>query len=858
MTENAAVLNTTNAEVGTRFDSRRVSELPLATNRNIYNIALSAAGVSQLQSNQAGFTQGVNYSSNGGRLRSNNFQLDGQDNNDFGVAGAAIGLNNPDLIQEVRLVTNQYTAEFGRNSSSVFNAITKSGTNEYHGSGFWFHNDNALNSCTNLNKAAGFCRPSGSTLGPNQSYKRPFRVENQLGGTIGGPLHLPRFGEGGPSYISGKDRTFFFFSIQRWWDRQLGQGVSVNGIPTAEGRAILQQQAGNRPHVAALLQFLPLPQAPNGTTADFTVGGNTFNIPLGRLTGSSSFVFDDWQSSFRVDHRFNNDHTLNARYIYQDGNTTGAGQSTPPGYESANVQRSQGLNFSLTSVLSPNLVNEARAAFLRRASATVAADLSAEAIPSIQITALGLQGLNAGATRTAIGLAANLPQNSVQNTYQLQDNLSYTTGNHALKFGADIRRQQLHQLFKPTARGHLVYSNLNNFVNDLGNVQINRDLPGVARVLHLDWHDFFFYGQDEWKIRPNFTLTYGLRYENAGQPIQDLVQFNDPVFAASGNNPVFRVRPDPGPRPEQPSAAHRLQLEPAHPRGRPARLAHGRRQARAARRLRAHARLRLHQHRAQHLEQLPVRRRLQPDQRAGRLRQPPDAPDQPARLHPHAGHRGLRVADLRLVQPRNAARDVARRGGARRLRRLEGQRAVREHRRQPAPDRLRPARGLPRRVQRRPDGRHHPPARQLRQLDLPLVAGEHGEASFARLLGGPPLHVEHVHRHDVGDLQQLRRRDRAGAGAVQPPRSTAVARPTTARSGSPATSSTSCRGTGTSAGSSATSSAAGRPTPSSTSSRARPSRRSTARTRPARSAASPRPSASPPARTSTATSRSRR
>jgi len=125
--ENASILNTTTTEVGTRFDTRRLSELPIATNRNVYNVALSAAGVSQLQSNQSGFTNGINYSSNGGRLRSNNFLLDGQDNNDFGVGGGVVQLNNPDLIQEVRLVTNQFSAEYGRNSSSVFNAITKSG-----------------------------------------------------------------------------------------------------------------------------------------------------------------------------------------------------------------------------------------------------------------------------------------------------------------------------------------------------------------------------------------------------------------------------------------------------------------------------------------------------------------------------------------------------------------------------------------------------------------------------------------------------------------------------------------------------------------------------------------------------------
>ncbi|MDQ1610653.1 MAG: hypothetical protein QOG00_584 [Pyrinomonadaceae bacterium] len=543
VTENAALLNTTNAEVGTRFDERRLSELPLSTNRNVYNVALSAPGVSQLQSNQSGFTAGVNYSANGGRLRSNNFLIDGQDNNDFGVGGGAVGLNNPDLVQEVRLVTNQFTAEFGRNSSSVFNAITKSGTNEYHGSGFWFHNDNALNACSNVNKNAGFCRERG-TAG-FQSDKAPFRVENQLGGTIGGPLHLPRFGEGGPSYISGRDRTFFFFSIQRWWDRRLGQGVTVDGIPTAEGRQVLQTFAGNRPQVQALLNFLPVAQTAGGRARTFTINGVTRSVAVGSLTGSSSFVFDDWQTSFRVDHRFNNNHILNARYIYQDQNTSGSGQSTPPGYESSNVSRNQGMNLALNSVLSPRMINEARAAYLRAASATVASDLRAEAIPSIQITDLGLLGLNAGATRTGIGLAANLPQFSFRNTYQLQDNLSVTRGNHALKFGGDIRRNQLAQLFKPTTRGHLVYADLNNFVNDLGNVQINRNLPGVAQVLHLDWHDFFFYGQDEWKIRPNFTLTFGLRYENPGQPIADLLHENDAVFAAAGNDPRYRVTPIP-------------------------------------------------------------------------------------------------------------------------------------------------------------------------------------------------------------------------------------------------------------------------------------------------------------------------
>jgi hypothetical protein len=280
-------LNTSTPEVGTRFDEKRLSELPLATTRSVYNVALSAPGVSQLNSGQSVFAGGTNFSSNGGRTRSNNFMIDGQDNNNFGVAGSTIPLNNPDAIQEVRLVTNQFSAEYGRNSSAVFNAITRSGSNQYHGSAFWFHNNNALNACSNVQKAGanGFCNPNHAD--PSHRHA-PFRIENQLGGTIGGPLHLPRFGEGGPGIINGRDRTFFFFAIQRWWDRQLGVGQTLNGAPTAAGKAIIEQAAGDLPQVRALLDFLPAAATPLNQTVRFQRNGQTFVVPVGSLTGSQA------------------------------------------------------------------------------------------------------------------------------------------------------------------------------------------------------------------------------------------------------------------------------------------------------------------------------------------------------------------------------------------------------------------------------------------------------------------------------------------------------------------------------------------------------------------------------------------
>ena len=541
--ENASMLNTTTAEVGTRFDNRRLAELPLSTNRNVLNVALSAAGISQIQNNQSQFAQGIGYSANGGRLRSNNFMIDGQDNNDTGIAGASVQLNNPDLIQEVRLITNQFNAEYGRNSSSIFNAITKSGTNQFHGSAFWFYNGNALNACSNVNKSGGFCNPNATDPGKRHA---PFRVENQFGATFGGPLHLPRFGEGGPSIINGKDRTFFFGSIQRWWDRQLGSGSTLNGAPTEAGRQILQAAAGGRPQVAALLRFVPVAQTATGSTARFSIGSQVFTVPIGNLTGSTSFALNDWQGSIRVDHRISEKHSLSGRYIFNDHDETGSGQATPPGNSSQNVNRPQGVNVVLTSVLSPRLVNEVRGSYLRRASTTASQDPSSESIPSIEISELGMIGFNAGDTRTGFGLAVNLPQFSYQQTYQIQDNVSFSTGNHALRFGVDIRRQQLKQFFVPTIRGRLFYASLDRFVNDVADVAtVNKPLAGGQAIFYYDWTDFGAYGQDEWKIRPNFTLTYGLRYETPGQPITDLVEVNDRIVTAAGGNEGFRFAPVP-------------------------------------------------------------------------------------------------------------------------------------------------------------------------------------------------------------------------------------------------------------------------------------------------------------------------
>ena len=515
----APLLNTTNAEVGVRFDTRRVAELPVMNSRDVFALALSAPGVSQLGSGQSAFASGTNFSSNGMRVRSNNFMIDGQDSNDPSVTGRQQPLNNTDLIQEMRLITNQFAAEFGRAAGAIVSVATKSGTNVFRGSGFIFRNDESLNSRSNLDKRAG--RASA-----------PFREESQWGGTFGGPVL--------------RDRTFFFASYQRWTDRQLGSGFTLSGAPTEAGRQILQAAAGSRAQVAALLQYLP-PGAANGKTASFSLGGQSFAVPLGDITGSSSIKYDNNQWSGRVDHQFSPNHRLVSRYI---GSTTpedsGSGQVTPPGLTTVVTGNRHSVNSWLNSVLGRNGSNELRVAWSHLGTVTAAQDPLSEAIPSLEVSELGMTGFNAGATRTAIGLAVNLPQFRYNDTFQFQDNLIWLRGNHAMKVGADLRHQYVKSFFFPTIRGLLRYATLQALVDGVAEAaNINKPLPGGEEINYYRWWDQYYYAQDEWRVHPTLTLNLGVRYELNGNNIQSLIDLNESILAANGNNEVFRLNPKP-------------------------------------------------------------------------------------------------------------------------------------------------------------------------------------------------------------------------------------------------------------------------------------------------------------------------
>jgi hypothetical protein len=519
----APLLNTTNAEVGVRFDTQRVAELPVMGSRNIFTLARSAPGVSELASGQTNFASGTaeaNFSSNGARLRSNNIMIDGQDSNDPSVTGRQQAINNTDIVQEIRLITNQFAAEFGRAAGSVMNVITKSGTNSFSGTAFWFHNDNTFNSRSNLDISAGLA-------------KAPFRVENQLGGTLGGPVN--------------PGQTFFFGSYQRWTDRRQGSGFTLNGAPSDAGRAVLQSVAPGRPHIEALLKHLPA-GTPNGRSATFTLGGQTYTVPLGSLTGSVSQQLDNNQASGRIDHQLTAGQMLAGRYMMSDTSTdnTGTVQVTPPGLTANSPANNHSLNVWLNSVFSANTTNELRVAWSHLGTVTGPDNEASLEIPSLEINELGMTQFNNATSRTAIGLAVNLPQFRYNDTYQIQNNVLQVRGNHLFKAGLDVRRQDVKSFFFPTIRGLLRYTTLTNFVNDFAEAaNINKPLPGGEDVNYYAWWDQYYYAQDDWRIGSNLTLNLGIRYELPGNNIGSLIDLNERILQANGNNQVYALNPVP-------------------------------------------------------------------------------------------------------------------------------------------------------------------------------------------------------------------------------------------------------------------------------------------------------------------------
>ncbi len=265
-------------------------------------------------------------------------------------------------------------------------------------------------------------------------------------------------------------------------------------------------------------------------------------IPLGSITGSASQAQTNWQGTARFDHRFSDKHLVTGRYMVNDDILSGTGQVTPPGLTTISPARSQSATLSWNWTPTNNLYNEFRTSYQRINTLTNASNDASQAIPSLEVAELGLVGINAAASRTAIGLAVNLPQFRRNNTYQIQNTTGWIKGNHSMKFGIDFRRVDIVSFFGPTTRGSLNYDTLQRLFDDVATVAtINATLPGGGVIWPFKQYDYFAFWQDEWRMSRSFTLTYGVRYETPGPTLNSLIPINNRIIAAAGGNEAYRL-----------------------------------------------------------------------------------------------------------------------------------------------------------------------------------------------------------------------------------------------------------------------------------------------------------------------------
>jgi Carboxypeptidase regulatory-like domain len=573
------VVDTTSTQLGAVMNDRAVSELPLNL-RNTYALLQLQPGVSsQFGSSDTVFFGADNpgvVSVNGGRGRANNYTVNGGDGNDLFVNLPAIQ-PSPDAIEEFRVLTNTFDAEYGRNSGSVVNVVTKSGTNELHGSFYEYFRNTVLDANTFFNNAGGVPVPD--------------LKQNQFGGTLGGPIR--------------KDHTFLFGSYE---GRRIRQGISSGSVflPTAAETAgdfsaggAAAPFSGNltSPLVANILQNRTGCNAaltPGGQTALASAAGgasvpyssifvnnqvptqcfdpvavNLFqqfvqpNDPNGTglaVTSPDKAERGD-QFTVRLDHRISTNQEFTAYYYFDDDSTTQpfaffqAAGANLPGFGSLFAVRIQQWNLSHTWTISPHSVNEFRFNYFRESQGTnnhpsrtlpvtsscngAAASFCFTGTPDTPAAYT-----NAGITPgPSLGITPNLPgregvpfisvsggfiigNNSegelpqTGNTFQWTDNFTRVMGNHTLKFGVDVRRQRFDQFLYFDVNGQFGFSP--GGPNDVGFSDLYPNyflgLPnsfgqGSAQAEDVRNSALYLFAQDSWKIKPSLTLNYGLRWE---------------------------------------------------------------------------------------------------------------------------------------------------------------------------------------------------------------------------------------------------------------------------------------------------------------------------------------------------------
>ncbi|MDQ3651953.1 MAG: carboxypeptidase regulatory-like domain-containing protein [Acidobacteriota bacterium] len=532
----AELVDTTTTTLSKSFTERQVVELAqTSVGSGVNNLALLAPNVTS----SGGVGVGTGGSVGGQRPRNNNFVVDGVDNNDKSVTGPQIYVS-PEVVAEFSLLQNQFSAEFGRSNGGQFITVTKSGTNDFHGSAYGFVRNRYLNSLDTLQKNAGIIREKVTgredDFFPRSDYGR-------FGGNFGGPVYLPRFGEGGPTYYSGKDRLFFFTAYERL---QTGSAASAGGLtsPTAEGFRVINSIPGlSAGNLGIFNRFVPVASTANAGTIN--VAGRT--VPVGTVAfAAPSFTKQNYfVSNFDFNQTDKTQHRVRFSLVNFAGIDTAANL---PVFFIALPSKQRLFSYTLLHNFTSNLINETRIAF-RRSESTfpVPTDITfpgLDVFPNIILDDLG--GLN-------IGPDPNAPQFGIENNYQVVNNVTYLAGNHSLKFGGDFRKIISPQSFVQRERGDYQYGSTEVFLRDISPDVFGQRTVG-ASPYYGDQKILYAFAQDDWRIHSNLTLNLGLGYSyqevpkganlqalNAISSVPGLIEFREPIEQKKNFSPKVGI-----------------------------------------------------------------------------------------------------------------------------------------------------------------------------------------------------------------------------------------------------------------------------------------------------------------------------
>jgi hypothetical protein len=488
------LVDTTTANLSKAFSSRQVVELaqttagPAGSTAGVNNLSLLSPGVTS----SGGIGVGVGGSVGGQRPRDNNFILDGVDNNDKAVTGPQSYIS-PEEVAEFTLLTNQFSAEFARSNGGNFITVTKSGTNNFHGTFYGGVRNRYLNAIDTIKKQAGKTRnrADGDLFMDRSDFFRG-------GYNLGGPVFFPRFGEGGRRLWKLRDKLFFFTSYERL---QTGSAAGAGGIiaPTAAGFATLASIPGlSATNLAVLNQFIPAAPVANEGTLD--VLGRA--VPVGDISFPAPNFYKQNHALINLDYNQTTATQHHFRFSMTNGSSIDTAASLPIFFTPFPTKQ-RIFSYTMIHNFSANVIDENRLAF-RRSSYNIQVPgfnfPGLDSFPNIELDDLGI----------SLGPDGNAPQFGIENNYQVVNNLTYIVGTHAFKFGGDFRKIISPQHFVQRERGDYEYLNLEDYLTDI--VPVFAERNAGAGTYYGDQKILYAFAQDDWRIRPNLTFNLGVSY----------------------------------------------------------------------------------------------------------------------------------------------------------------------------------------------------------------------------------------------------------------------------------------------------------------------------------------------------------